>query len=412
MALQTMYPAMSNSPQTTLAANLSAADTSMTVFDASVLPAAPNLCTIGTDESAEVVKYTTVTGNVLSGLIRGASGTTASAWVEGTIVARDFTSYDHDTFIDNINDLDSRIIDTIAWGDITGTLADQTDLQTALDAKADTSDLGDLATQDSVAWGTITGTLSEQTDLQTALSAKADSANLGALATEDTVDYATQVDNKPTLGTLAAKDDVASNNTYYVRRNGVWENADSRYYTQTELDTALAAKAPLASPDLTGTPTAPTVATTDSSTKIATTAFVQTIAAGKADADHNHDSRYYTQTELNTMLAAKAPLASPALTGTPTAPTAAVTTDTTQIATTAFVQDHAMIHLTAAATTGTTVTVSDARITGTMHVVNAVYSAPQYVTSNLAWVTASGSVTFTGTFTGSTNIDFYLIETN
>jgi len=38
-------------------------------------------------------------------------------------------------------------------------------------------------------------------------------------------------------------------------------------------------------------------------------------------------------------LAGKAPLASPALTGTPTAPTAAVGTNTTQIATTAFVQN-------------------------------------------------------------------------
>lgn len=42
-------------------------------------------------------------------------------------------------------------------------------------------------------------------------------------------------------------------------------------------------------------------------------------------------------TNLNTHLNAKAPLASPALTGTPTAPTAATGTDTTQIATTAFV---------------------------------------------------------------------------
>lgn len=41
---------------------------------------------------------------------------------------------------------------------------------------------------------------------------------------------------------------------------------------------------------------------------------------------------------LDTQLAAKAPLASPALTGTPTAPTAAAGTNTTQIATTAFVQ--------------------------------------------------------------------------
>lgn len=40
--------------------------------------------------------------------------------------------------------------------------------------------------------------------------------------------------------------------------------------------------------------------------------------------------------ELSTVLAAKAPLASPTLTGTPTAPTATAGTNTTQIATTAF----------------------------------------------------------------------------
>ncbi len=43
------------------------------------------------------------------------------------------------------------------------------------------------------------------------------------------------------------------------------------------------------------------------------------------------------QSDLNTALGLKAPLASPALTGTPTAPTAAVFTANTQIATTAFV---------------------------------------------------------------------------
>jgi hypothetical protein len=73
-------------------------------------------------------------------------------------------------------------------------------------------------------------------------------------------------------------------------------------------------KASLASPALTGTPTAPTAASTTNSTQIATTAFVKTA------------------------IAALATLASPALTGTPTAPTAAVGTNTTQIATTAFVR--------------------------------------------------------------------------
>ncbi len=44
------------------------------------------------------------------------------------------------------------------------------------------------------------------------------------------------------------------------------------------------------------------------------------------------------QADLDAALDAKAPLASPALTGTPTAPTAAPGTNTTQVATTAFVE--------------------------------------------------------------------------
>ena len=50
----------------------------------------------------------------------------------------------------------------------------------------------------------------------------------------------------------------------------------------------------------------------------------------------NDDANFATT--VTTSLAAKAPLASPALTGTPTAPTATSGTNTTQIATTAFVQ--------------------------------------------------------------------------
>jgi hypothetical protein len=75
----------------------------------------------------------------------------------------------------------------------------------------------------------------------------------------------------------------------------------------------VALKAPLASPALTGTPTAPTASAATNTTQIATTAFVQGLVALKAN------------------------LASPALTGTPTAPTATAGTNTTQIATTAFV---------------------------------------------------------------------------
>src|SRR5688572_5765601 len=45
-----------------------------------------------------------------------------------------------------------------------------------------------------------------------------------------------------------------------------------------------------------------------------------------------------SQTDLQTALDLKAPLASPTFTGTPSAPTAGAGTNTTQVATTAFVQ--------------------------------------------------------------------------
>lgn len=60
------------------------------------------------------------------------------------------------------------------------------------------------------------------------------------------------------------------------------------------------------------------------------------ISTTVADDSHNHTIANVDN--LQTTLNAKAPLASPALTGTPTAPTAAAGTNTTQIATTAFVQ--------------------------------------------------------------------------
>lgn len=93
----------------------------------------------------------------------------------------------------------------------------------------------------------------------------------------------------------------------------------------TTMTTALAQKAPLASPALTGTPTAPTAAAGNNTTQLSTTAFVQAAITA-------------LNNTLTAALALKAPLASPALTGTPTAPTAAQTVSNTQVATTAFVK--------------------------------------------------------------------------
>ena len=131
-----MYSAKAGSPKTQLTAELSASGTSMSVADASVLPPAPNLCVLGDNETAEVVMYTEITGNTVKLSQRGLGGTTASVWPVNTDVARNYTSFDHDRFIENIEDLETNKISGVAWGDVAGTLSDQTDLQGALDLKA------------------------------------------------------------------------------------------------------------------------------------------------------------------------------------------------------------------------------------------------------------------------------------
>lgn len=163
-----------------------------------------------------------------------------------------------------------------------------------------------------------------------------------------------------TFSTVPKSSQDASSGTDLVRKS--------------QVDSLLASKAPLASPTFTGSPTAPTPVAGTNSTQIATTAFVNDAIAGfgagdmskstydtdndgKVDAAEtadavpwsgitgkptsftpsSHSHSIAQVTGLQTALNAKAALASPALTGSPTAPTATAGTNTTQIATTAFV---------------------------------------------------------------------------
>lgn len=87
---------------------------------------------------------------------------------------------------------------------------------------------------------------------------------------------------------------------------------------------AVAAKAPIASPTLTGIPRSTVPPTNDNSDRIATTSFVLA---------NTGDLKGYADTALNL----KADKVSPALTGIPTAPNAIVGTNTDQISTTGFV---------------------------------------------------------------------------
>lgn len=101
--------------------------------------------------------------------------------------------------------------------------------------------------------------------------------------------------------------------------------------------------APLASPAFTGTPTAPTAPADTNTTQLASTAFVLNQAAtttplNDGTAAAGTSLRYARADHVHPTDATLAPLASPALTGTPTAPTAVASTNNTQLATTAFVQ--------------------------------------------------------------------------
>ena len=174
----------------------------------------------------------------------------------------------------------------------------------------------------------------------------------------------------------------------------------------------------LASAALTGTPTAPTATAGTNTTQVATTAFVTTAVAnktsvsgnagtatklataktialsgdvsGSADfdgsegititatvADDSHNHVIGNVDGLQTALNAKAPLASPTFTGTPKAPTAAAGTNTTQVATTAFVT-------TAVANKTSVASATKATQDGSGNVITSTYATKTELTNGLS----------------------------
>lgn len=137
-------------------------------------------------------------------------------------------------------------VGAVAWGAITGTLTDQSDLAAALNGKSPTVHIH---------------TIADVTGLSAALDAKLDDSQLGAASGVASLGSDGKVPTAQ-LPTPAAP-------------SIVWGAITGTLSSQADLNSALALKAPLASPALTGTPTAPTQATLNDSTRIATTAFVQ-----------------------------------------------------------------------------------------------------------------------------------------
>ncbi len=107
-----MYKGLVNSPETTLTNNIGATDTLIYVLDPARVPASlPNLMTIGTGTNAETIKVIANDNGALT-VIRGFQGV-AKEWLAGTVIARNFTEYDHDAFKVNIEYLVTKAKITI-----------------------------------------------------------------------------------------------------------------------------------------------------------------------------------------------------------------------------------------------------------------------------------------------------------
>lgn len=110
------------------------------------------------------------------------------------------------------------------------------------------------------------------------------------------------------------------------------------------IDAAIQLRAPLASPELTGNPTAPTPAADNETTSIATTEFVlgqagtaNPVADGSASPGTS--KRFARGDHRHPVDTSRAPVESPTFTGEPAAPTPSAGTASNRLATTRFVSD-------------------------------------------------------------------------
>ena len=144
---------------------------------------------------------------------------------------------------------------------------------------------------------------------------------------------ATDISNSTTVGrsVLTAADAAAGRTALGAETSGAASAAvavhvalgdpHTQYALESDLTTALALKAPLASPTFTGT-----------------VAGITKAMVGLGSVDNTTDVAKPVSTAAQTALDLKAPLASPALTGNPTAPTQTAGNNSTRVATTAYVE--------------------------------------------------------------------------
>lgn len=102
-----MYKGVANSPETTITNNINESDTLIYVLDETRVPEPPNLMVLGTGVSAETIKVISIDGNALT-VERGFQGVPRS-WNAGTVIARNFTEYDYNALVENVNTLQTDV---------------------------------------------------------------------------------------------------------------------------------------------------------------------------------------------------------------------------------------------------------------------------------------------------------------
>lgn len=191
-------------------------------------------------------------------------------------------------------------------------------------ATAAESSLASIGTSVTAAAASATAAASSATTAGTSATNAATSASAASTSASGASTSATTATGAASTATTQATNASASATAASGSASAASASASSASTSAASAASTLASAAPLASPALTGNPTAPTQTALNNSTRLATTAYTDA-AVGVEN------------TRALAAEALKAPLASPTFTGTPAAPTAAAGTNTTQLASTAFV---------------------------------------------------------------------------
>lgn len=146
--LNTMYKGVVNSPETYLKENLAAEGAVIYVADGSVFGELPNLAVIGEDQTAETILVKVKRSDGGYDVDRAVEGQKKD-WQKATVIARNFTNYDYQQLVDNIEILNKDKVGKVEGKGLSTkdyTAAEQTKLK-GIEKKANKTEIvNDLTT--------------------------------------------------------------------------------------------------------------------------------------------------------------------------------------------------------------------------------------------------------------------------